>query len=141
MTGLHMHMDIKQEINAAFVRLYGSNVFETSLINAASISEHVTARRLTGLAMDWRECQMTQNAAQFQRVVEAFANGLDAGIAFAVLHRSDQLSYAIFLTRRLSEKARLARAFQDEVLVDDWFAARHQSRDSQQQGRPDAGRS
>lgn len=123
MNGLAMRLDVRAEANAAHVRLFGLNAFESSLFNAEAISDHVASRGLTGLIMDWRECVMTHNLTQFHRVVEIFAARLPPETRFAVLHRPDQLSYAMFMTRQLAGNGLHASAFSDEVSALAWLAA------------------
>jgi len=95
----------------ARVELSGENVYRESLLNAQRISQHVASRGCTGLAMDWRACIMTHNITELTKVAAAFDEHLPADVKFTVVHRSDQLAYAIQMTRSLSKLGRRARAF------------------------------
>jgi len=95
----------------ARVELFGENVYRQSLENARHISEHVSKRGLIGLAMDWRECVMTHNITELTEVAATFGQALPTDVRFAVIHKPDQLAYAIQMTRSLSRRGRYAHAF------------------------------
>lgn len=108
----------------ARVELFGENVYRQSLENACRISRHVASRGLSGLVMDWRACVMTHNITELTKVAATFNEHLPADVKFAVIHRTDQLAYAIQMTRSLSKLGRRARAF--TLLADalEWLNAK-----------------
>jgi hypothetical protein len=105
----------------ARVELSGENVYRLSLENARHISEKVRRRNYVGLAMDWRDCVMTHNVRELVDVANAFSHHLPVHVRFAVIHRAEQLAYAIQMTRSLLKTGRLARAFSVEAGALEWL--------------------
>lgn len=116
----------------ARVELSGENVYRVSLENAFHISEHVRRRGHVGLAMDWRDCVMSHNVTELIEVAGAFTQHLPVHVKFAVIHRPEQLAYAIQMTRSLSKTGRPARAFSTQADALQWL----DSNESQQEAAP-----
>lgn len=110
-------------INTLVVELHGENRYSVSKVNAARLVDRINAEGRTGLIIDYRDCVLGHQMAEYNEIARIFSEGMPRGLSFAYVYRDAQVAHIILMTRALKTAGLRATAFPELDLAIGWIRA------------------
>lgn len=123
MTEFSVTSQVIEPINTLVIELHGENRYSVSRANAGKLVERINREGHTGLVIDYRDCVLGHQMAEYNEIARIFAEGMPKGLHFAYVFKDAQVAHIILMTRALKTAGIRASAFPDLGSACQWIEA------------------
>lgn len=117
---------IIEPIKTLVVELHGENRYSVSKVNAGKLVDRIVRDGHDGLIIDYRDCVLGHQMAEYNEIARIFAGGMPQGLSFAYVYKDAQVAHIILMTRALKAAGIRVQAFPEIELAVGWITAGRQ---------------